>query len=149
MTRVPDFLKTIRNNKILGMIFITALLLSACDGGDGDKCVSIQDDPDFLFGFETCPTDGLQMICNKYDCVLSIPIGDPPPPEQLVRINPRNCLAIDCFTMECETRNPFSGEFVGDLTYSIEDIFAGSGFSGVTLEGDIVSFTYTCSPDVD
>jgi hypothetical protein len=142
----PLFLKSIRN---LGMIFIAALLFSACDGSNGDSCVSIEDDPDFLFGFETCPTDGLQMVCNKYDCVLSIPIGDPPPPEQLVRINPRSCLVIDCFTMECETRNPFGGEFVGDLTYSIEDISAGSVFSGVTLEGGIEGFTYACSPKLD
>lgn len=131
------------------IFILAALLLSACDGDNGDNCVRIQDDPDFLFGFEECPTDGLQMVCNKYDCVLSIPIGDPPPPDQLVRINPRNCDVIDCFTMVCETRNPFSGEFVGDLTYSIEDISAGSVFSGVTLDEDIVNFTYTCSPKLD
>lgn len=146
MIRVPLFFKAISS---LGIIFTTALLLSACDGGNGDNCVSIGDDPDFLSGFEECPTDGLQMVCNRYDCVLSIPIGDPPPPEQLVRINPRDCDFIDCFTMECETRNPFTGEFVGDLTYSIEDISAGSVFSGVTLDGDMVSFTYTCSPKLD
>lgn len=147
MTRDPLFLKSIRS---LGIIFIAALLFSACDGGSGDNCVGIGDDPDFLFGFKTCPTDGLQMVCNKYDCVLSIPLPDPVlPPDQLVRINPRSCDVIDCFTMECETRNPFSGEFVGDLTYSIEDISAGSGFSGVTLDDDIVNFTYTCSPNVD
>jgi hypothetical protein len=142
MTRVTLFLKSIRS---LGIIFIAALLFSACDGGSGDNCVSIEDDPDFLFGFETCPTDGLQMVCNKYDCVLSFPIDDPvPPPEQLVRINPRNCLAIDCFTMECETRNPVSGEFIGDLTYSIEEISEGSIFSGTTGSQDFV-----CSPNVD
>ena len=127
------------------IFILAALLLSACDGGNGDNCVRIQDDPDFLFGFEECPTDGLQMVCNRYDCVLSFPIDDPvPPPEQLVRINPRNCLVIDCFTMECETRNPFSGESIGDLTYSIENITAGSGFTGTTDTQDFV-----CSPVVD
>ena len=131
------------------IIFIATLLFSACDGGSGDNCVSIEDDPDFLLGFEECPTDGLQMVCNKYDCVLSIPIGDPPPPEQLVRINPRDCLAIDCFTMECKTRNPISGGFVGDLTYSIEDISQGSLFSGTILDGGFENFNYACSPDVD
>jgi hypothetical protein len=77
MTSGLLFLKSIRS---LGIIFIAALLFSACDGGSGDNCVSIEDDPDFLFGFETCPTDGLRMVCNKYDCVLSVPIGDPPCP---------------------------------------------------------------------
>ncbi len=51
--------------------------------------------------------------------------------------------------MVCETRNPFSGEFVGDLTYSIEDVSSGSVFSGITLEGDVAGFTYTCSPKLD
>ena len=89
------------------------------------------------------------MVCNKYNCVLSIPIGDPPPPDQLVEINPRKCVAIDCFNMECKTMNPFTGENIGDLTYLIEDISGGSSFSGITLEVDIAGFTYTCSPDVD
>jgi hypothetical protein len=142
MTRLPLFLKSISG---LGIIFITALIISACDGNNGDDCVRLQDDPDFLMEFVDCPTDGLQTVCNRFDCVLSFQIDDPvPPPEQLVRINPRNCLVIDCFTMECETRNPFNGENLGSAIFSIEE-FPGDG----TFTGTAGNQNFACSPNVD
>lgn len=49
---------------------IAAFFFSACDEGGGGDCVRIQDDPDFLQDFVECPTDGLQMVCNRFDCVL-------------------------------------------------------------------------------
>ncbi|HET7289282.1 MAG TPA: hypothetical protein VFJ67_02495 [Thermodesulfobacteriota bacterium] len=145
MAGIPLFLKSIKSNNFLGIIFIAALLFSACDEGGGGDCVRIQDDPDFLQDFVECPTDGLQIVCNRFDCVLSFPIDDPvPPPEQLVRINPRKCEAIDCFNMECGMKNPFTGEDLGSAVFSIEE-FPGDG----TFAGTAGNQDFTCSPVVE
>jgi hypothetical protein len=142
MRRVPLLLGSI---KFLSVIFIAALIFSACDGDNGDDCVRLEDDPDFLMEFVDCPTEGLQMVCNRFDCVLSFPIDDPvPPPEQLVRINPRNCEAIDCFTMDCVMRNPFNGENLGGAIFSIEE-FPGDG----TFTGTAGNLNFACSPVVE
>jgi hypothetical protein len=142
MRRVPLLLGPI---KFLSVIFIAALIFSACDGDNGDDCVRLEDDPDFLMEFVDCPTEGLQMVCNRFDCVLSFPIDDPvPPPEQLVRINPRKCEAIDCITMECEMKNPFTGEDLGSAVFSIEE-FPGDG----TFTGAAGNQNFACSPVVE
>ncbi|MEW6146118.1 MAG: hypothetical protein AB1598_13990 [Thermodesulfobacteriota bacterium] len=142
MRRVPLFPSSIKK---LGVILIAALLISACDGGGSDDCVRLQDDPDILFGFLDCPTDGLQMVCNRFDCVLSFPIDDPvPPPEQLVRINPRKCEAIDCFAMDCVMRNPFNGENLGSEVFTIEEYPGDGNFSGTAGNLD-----FACSPVVE
>jgi len=145
MTGLSLFLKSIKTNKFHGIIFIAVIIFTACDGGGGGDCVRIQDDPDFLEEFVECPTDGLQMACNKYDCVLSFPIDDPvPPPEELVRINPRKCEAIDCFTMECEMKNPFTGEDLGSEVFTIEEFPGDGDFSGTAGDRD-----FACSPVVE
>lgn len=127
--------------KLIACLLLTLGL--ACDGDNGNSeksCVELGDNPGFLLGFESCPTDGLFQVCNHFACNLFEDItGLPMPPDLQVTIRPLDCELIDCFNLECDLREEF--EIIGIGLFAIEAMFFGK-----VIVDEEDAFDYECAP---
>ncbi len=133
-------------NLLLSIPLILVFSFAACDSGGDGSCIEMETDNNFLLAFQGCPNDGIKQICNSFDCVLTQQIGGiPAPPDALVTITPSDCSRIDfCFNLECDLRSD-TGEIVGEVILTTEEILAGNEFIGVALLNGSGPFDFSCN----
>ncbi len=130
-------------NSLFFVPLILLFVLSACDDEGNNSCVDLLVNNNFLLAFQECPNDGIKQVCNSFNCIF------PPPPGSLAPvvlavINPSDCSRIDrCFNLVCDYRNSLTGEVVGEVFLTTEEILLNNEFVGV---GSLGFGDFSCSP---
>ncbi len=137
------------------LIFLTFFIVGGCNSGNGNnpqptpsptpepECIPIEGDFEQLSEFTDCPTEGLVQICNNYECL--VPGFDDPEPLR-VGIVPLECVAIDCFDVECQLLNNIFSEVIGSGILTIDEILGNSNFAGTVVIDGGDDVDYECSP---
>lgn len=150
-----------QRHTLLAVMFLllAAIAGSGCDDNNNRQpkptpaptptpdCIQLENEPDALFEFAECPTDGLVQFCNPYGC--NFYEGDLPTSPLVLqgRVEFFDCAVIDCFNVECGVAgfNEFPN---ATAVLSIEEILDNSNIAGLSSLDGAGEFSYECSPIV-
>jgi hypothetical protein len=138
-------------------IYTFLSILTACDGdGSGNPtptptpdCIDISGGIAPLEEFDSCPAEGITLVCNNLFCDFFEPGQTPPiPPALQTLVLPSECVQVDCFTMECVIRStefPGEGDIIGTGRFVITTFLTTNLFSGSILLNEVDKFDYVCN----
>ena len=134
-----------RVSVLTALLLLGAAFLISCGGEDG--CVELENENNFLLIFQGCPTDGIKQVCNDFECLFTSGTGNPGPPDLALIINPAECSRLGpCINLECDVRSEETGEIVGEVIFSVDQLLEANVFIGGAIINGSGGFEYTCSP---